>query len=155
MPPPRKTKVVDMQKQTQLFFYDDHTFGFKKRPLKYSCFIETSGDKIIRAWPHSYRGLYSFRGYKNISAGMILLGFNRDIFLDPHNKIPESVEISGKPKRNDIEIKKWIARVAENQRHIFRAKRKTSQTANYINIALIVIAIALAVGWLIRFATGG
>lgn len=143
-----------MERKTQLYFRDDNKFQFIKRELKYSCLLEKSNGAIKRAWRHSYNGMYSFPGYKNISADTITLGFARDIFLDPHNKIPETTDTSGKPRKdsNNEAIKKWIAQIGENMRHIYRAKRQSTTMADYINFSLIGINVLLVIGWLVRFA---
>jgi len=145
-----------MEKKTQLYFRDDNKFVFRKKELKFSCFLEKAGDAIKRAWRHSYAGEYYFPGYKNISADRVTLAFARDIFLDPHNKIPAtSDDTSGKPGKEKDGLKKWIAKVAENQRHIYRAKRQGRSMGDYVNIALGIVIFLMIVGWLIRFATGG
>ena len=144
-----------MEKKTLLYFRDDNKFEFRKMPLQFSCFLEKKGDAIKRAWRHSYTGQYSFPGYKNISADTITLGFARDIFLDPHNKIPATSigDTSGKPVKE--KVKEWIAQIAENQRQVYRAKRQGSGMHDYINYCLMGTIFFMLIGWLIRYATGG
>jgi hypothetical protein len=142
-----------MEKKTQLYFRDNNHFVFRQMPLEYSCFLEKKGDAMFRGWRHSYAGQYAFRGYKNISADTVTMGFARDIFLDPHNKIPESEETSGKPDRAAKDgVKKWIAKIAEDQRHIYRSKRKDNTMHNYINICLMGVIAVMIIGWAISFA---
>jgi len=109
--------------KTQLYFQDDNKFRFIKRQLEYSCLVEKSKGELIRAWKHFFGNQLYFPGYKNISADTVTLGFARDIILDPFNKVPTGEAVSEKPKAKDAQgLKKWIAKVAENQRHIYRSK---------------------------------
>ncbi len=144
-----------MEKKTQLYFKDDNKFVFRKLELSYSCLLEKKGDKIVRAWRHSYGGQYDFPGYKNMTADTVTLGFARDIFLDPHKKIPTTDDISGKPTKAKDKIALWIAAIATIQRQIYRSQKKGNSTADYINLALIAVIILEIIGWLIRFGQGG
>lgn len=139
------------EKKMQLYFYDDDTFEFRKLPLQYGCLLEKKGDKLIRAWRHSYAGQYSFGGYKNITAGTVTLGFARDIFLDPHNKIPFTDDTTGKPK----DVKAWIGKVGETMRHTYRASPTIRTLHDWINFALIGVIVIMAISWGIRYAGGG
>ncbi len=140
-----------MEKKVQLFFYDANKFIFRHLPLEYSCLLEKSGDKIKRAWRHSYAGQYAFSGYKNITADTVTLGFARDIFLDPHGKIPETADATGKPGKGELAISKWIAAVATVQRQIYRSMQKNHTTAEYINYGLMGVIFIEILGWGIRF----
>ena len=142
-----------MEKKTQLYLRDDNKFEFRKLPLEFSCLLEKKGQDIKRAWRHSYSGQYAFPGYKNISADTVTLGFARDIFLDLHGKIPETDDTTGKPKKE--KIFDWIAKIATNQRQIYRAKIQTYTVHDYINFGLMVVIGFMVIGWLIRFASGG
>lgn len=139
------------EQKTQLYIRDDRKFTFRKLPLQYSCLLEKKGEKIVRAWRHSYIGEYLFLGYKNMSADMVTLSFGRDIFLDPHNKIPQTDDTSGKPK----DIKKWIGQVGENMRFVYRAKAQNRSMNEWINYTLMGIALIMVIVWAIRFSTGG
>ncbi len=142
-----------MEKKTQLYLRDDNKFEFRKLPLAYSCLLEKKGQEIKRAWWHSYSGQYNFSGYKNMSADTVTLGFARDIFLDLHGKIPITDDSTGKPKKENIAA--WIAKIATNQRQIFRAKVQTHNTADIVNFCLIGVIVFMVLGWIIRYATGG
>lgn len=139
------------EQKTQLFIRDDGKFQFRKMQLQYGCLIERKNEKIERAWRHSYVGEYNFHGYKNIAADRVTLGYSRDIFLDPHNKIPMTDDTTGKPK----DIKKWIGGIAENMRFVYRAKVQGRTMNDWINYGLIVIDALIIIAWLFRFATGG
>jgi len=140
------------ERKTQLYFYDDNTFQFIKRPLQHFCLVEKEGDKLKRAWKHFYGNQILFKGYKNMSADMITLGFSRDIILDPFDKIPKGEKMSDKPDlRIQDGLKKWIARIGENMRHIYRSKRQTSITGDRISWALIAVMVIMIIGWLIKF----
>jgi hypothetical protein len=143
-----------MDRKTQLYFHDDGSFEFIKRPLEYSCLLEKNGEKIKRAWRHSFSGEYFFQGYKNIPADMVTLGFSRDIILDPQNRIPVTEDTSGKPASTKIDIKKWIAQIAENQRHIFRSKRKSTTKHDLFNYCLMGTLSLMVIGLVIGYATG-
>jgi hypothetical protein len=92
--------------KTQLYFGDNNSFKFVKRPLENSCLLEKSGDTIKRAWKHFFCNELPFPGYKNISAGMVTPGFGRDIILDLFDKIPKGEEISDKPDHKNPSILK-------------------------------------------------
>ena len=141
---------------TQLFFKANRHFVFKKMPLKYSCLLEMDGERIKRGFKHFFGSEIPFRGYKNIPAAAVTLGFERDIILDPFNKIPTSKStdpaIGEKP---DIKSKdnlfKWLAKVATNQLFIYRAKRGTDSHTNWISIALGSVLIIMIIGWLVSW----
>lgn len=138
------------EKKTQLYFGDDNTFQFIKRPLKHSCLVEMDGERYVRAWKHFYGNQIPFPGYKSISADAVTLGFPRDIILDPFNKIPKGQETNKKPT-DEASLKKWIAKMAENMRHVYRAKRTTDTKGDKITWALIGILIIMAIAWAVRF----
>lgn len=143
-----------MEKKTQLYFYDNNKFEFRKLQLISSCLSDkTLEQEKGAAWRHSYSGQYDFPGYKNISADTVTLGFARDIFLDPHGKVPETKDTTGKPSKDGV--KAWIAQVATNQRQVYRSKIKRHTTADIINFGLITVIGFMIIGWIIRFASGG
>lgn len=143
-----------MDKKTQLFFYDDGSFEFIKRPLQYSCLLEKQSDKVKRAWRHSFSGEYYFSGYKNIAADMVTLGYSRDIILDPHNRIPVTEDISGKPASTAQSIKEWIAQIAETQRQTYRSKMNSTTKADMINYTLMGIDLIMVIALVIKYSTG-
>lgn len=138
------------EQKTQLFIRDDSKFQFRKLPLKYGCLLEKKGEKIVRAWRHSFVGEYYFYGYKGIGPDRVTLGYSRDIFLDPHNKIPVTEDTTGKPR----DIKKWIGGIAENMRFVYRSKIKSTTINEWINYTLMGIAALMVIAWLINFLTG-
>jgi hypothetical protein len=140
-----------MEKRTQLMFQDDFKFKFIKRPLEFFCFVEKKNDLIERGWIHSYSNEYRFPGYKNISADAVTLTFNRDIILDPHNRIPEGTKTSEKPKSDKESIKAWIAQIGENQRHTYRSKRKTYTKGDIVTFVLLGVLGVMILAWIIKF----
>ena len=142
-----------MEKKTQLYFGDDDTFQFIKRPLQYSCLLGKDGERLKRGWRHSFSGQYIFHGYKNIPADTITLGYSRDIILDPHNKVPITDDTSGKPRTTSTDIKKWIAQIAETMRYIYRSKRKTTTKQDLLNYCLMGIDTIMAIALVIKYAT--
>lgn len=141
--------------KTQLYFQDDNKFKFIKRELEFSCLVEKVQGNLSRAWKHFYGNQFYFPGYKGISADTVTLGFSRDILLDPFNKVPVGEATSEKPKAKDASgLKKWIAKIAENQRHIYRTQRKSTFKEDFINWCLMgVLAIMVGV-WAISFVKG-
>ena len=138
----------------QLFFHDDRSFEFIRRPLKYSCLHEMEGERFKRSYPHFYQGEFTFFGYKGISAGPITLGFPRDIILDPYNWIPRGTDTNKKPDGTPAGLKAWVRTKAETMRHIYRAKRTTSLTLNPVDWVMIGIIVIMVIGWGVRFGLG-
>ena len=139
--------------KTQLFFRDDMQFEFVKRPLEFTCLVERAGEALKRAWKHFFMNQLPFAGYKGISADMVTLGYSRDIILDPFNKIPVGEELSEKPSHTGDSLKRWIAKVAENQRHLYRSKRKEHTMVDKVAWALMVILGIMVIGWVVAFTT--
>jgi len=146
--------VGKAEQKTQLFFRDDRKFIFRKLPLEHSCIVEKKDGKLVRAWKHFYGAEIPFAGYKNISADAVTLGFNRDIILDPFNKIKVGDEVSKKPSLIGDSLNKWIARIAENMRHVYRGKRTTRTTGDVVTWLIVGIDCLMGIGWAIRFMTG-
>ena len=143
------------EQKTQLYFREDNKFQFVRRRLEYSCLVERKGDLMLRGWKHFYGNQLFFPGYKKISADAVTLGFARDIILDPFDKIPKGDAVSEKPKAKDRpQLKKWIAQIAENQRHVYRSKRKNAAKEDLINNVLVGVIVVMIAGWIIRFASG-
>ena len=141
--------------KTQLYFQDDNKFRFIKRQLEYSCLVEKSKGELLRAWKHFYGNQLYFPGYKSISADTVTLGFARDIILDPFNKIPIGESVSEKPKAKDSNIiKKWLAKIATNQRHVYSSTRKSTIKEDSVNWALVAILILMTLGWMLSFMKG-
>ena len=141
--------------KTQLYFRDDNKFRFIKRQIEFSCLVEKEGDKLVRAWKHFYGNQFYFPGYKNISADTVTLGFARDIILDTFEKIPTGELVSEKPKLRDARgLKNWIAKIAENQRHIYRTQRKNTFKEDMINWCLVGVLTLMVFGWFLSFLKG-
>jgi len=141
--------------KTQLYFQDDNKFKFIKRQVEYSCLVEKVKGNLVRGWKHFFGNQFYFPGYRNISADMITLGFARDIILDPFGKIPVGASVSEKPKAKDSEgLKKWIAKIAENQRHIYRTLRKSTFKEDFINWSLMGVLIIMILMWALSFVKG-
>ena len=139
----------------QLYFQDDDKFRFIKRLVEYSCLVEKDKGSLLRGWKHFFGNQFYFLGYTSISAGTITLGFARDIILDPFNKVPTGEAVNEKPKAKDaLSLKKWIAKVAENQRHIYRSKRKSTFKEDFINWCLMGVLVVMVFAWLISFLKG-
>lgn len=144
--------ILGKEKKTQLYFRDDNKFRFIKRELIYSCFVERQEGILKRAWKHFYGAQLFFPGYKNMSADSVTLGFARDVILDPFNKIPTGISMGEKPDITDkLSLSRWIAKIAENQRHTYRAKRKSTQKEDIINYALVIVLLIMIIAWGIRF----
>ena len=150
--------LFDSKKQlkTELFFRDNRNFIFKKHELYNSCLVERGPENVLtRAVKHFFSCEIPFPGYKNIPADMVVLGFSRDIILDPFNKVPQGTEVNTKPNPKEKDsVKKWIAKIAENQRHIYRAKRETHVWTNRLTWVFIVIIIFELLIWALAFLRG-
>lgn len=141
--------------KTQLYFKENNNFKFIKRELEYSCLVEKANGEIVRGWKHFFGNQLYFPGYKNITADTVTLGFARDIILDPFNKVPTGEAISEKPKPKDpTSLKKWIAKMAENQRHIYRTQRKSTAKEDIVNWALTAVLIIMVLMWAVVFLRG-
>jgi hypothetical protein len=141
--------------KTQLYFKDDNKFRFIRREVEYSCLVEKDKGNLVRGWKHFFGNQFYFPGYRGISADTITLGFARDIILDPFNKIPTGEAISEKPKAKDLAgLKKWIAKIAENQRHIYRSARKSTFKEDFINWSLMGVLVVMILMWAISFFKG-
>lgn len=140
--------------KTQLYFQDDDKFRFVKRQVEFSCLVEKAKGELVRGWKHFFGNQYYFAGYRGLSAGTVTLGFARDIILDPFNKIREGVAVSEKPKADDTSLKKWIAKISENQRHIYRSLRKSTLKEDFINWCLMGVLIVMILMWVLSFAKG-
>ena len=139
--------------KTQLYFQDDNKFRFTRRQVEYSCLVEKQKGNLVRAWKHFFGNQFYFPGYRGISADTVTLGFNRDIILDPFNKIPTGEAVSEKPK-DALGLKKWIAKIAENQRHIYRTLRKSTFKEDFINWSLMGVLVVMILMWAISFFKG-
>lgn len=147
--------ILGKEKKTQLYFRDDNKFQFIKRELIYSCLVERASGALIRAWKHFYGAQLFFPGYKRMSADSVTLGFSRDIILDPFNKIPSGESAGEKPNiKNKLSLGIWIAKIAENQRHTYRSKRKSTAKEDVVNLVLVGVLLIMVVAWVIKFAAG-
>lgn len=137
----------------QCFFRDDNKFQFIRREMQFSCIVEKKDNVLKRAWKHFYACELPFPGYKKIQPGSVILGFSRDIILDIFNRIPEGEQVSQKPKATPggEPIKRWIAKIAENQRHIYRGKRESTTVTDRIVWALIGVLSIETLIWVVSF----
>jgi hypothetical protein len=124
--------------KTQLMFYDDDSFEFKKRPFKDSCLVEEKDENIVRAWRHFFGTEKRFTGYKTIKTGNVVLACNRDFILDAFEEVPETTNPSdgGKPKKDDASIRLWTRQIAESQRYKVITKPLNMLLWNKITIFL-------------------
>ncbi len=135
--------------KTQLYFRDDNSFIFIRREMMYSCLVEKAGDVLKRAWKHFYGCQIPFPGYRRIPSALVSLAFSRDIILDPFNMVPTGADSSQKPSKDTM--KNWIANIAENQRHIFRAKREMTVWTSRITWALLGVLCIMVLVWAFAF----
>ncbi len=81
-----------VEKATQLYFYDDSRASFRKLAFEGKANVDPShesGEEMGRAFLHFYELEFPFHGYKNLSASRVILGYGRDIILDPFNILPD------------------------------------------------------------------
>ncbi len=127
-------------------FFTQNKFRFIKRLVEYSSLVEKAKGELVRGWKHFFGNQLYFPGYKNIGADTVTLGFARDIILDPFGKIPIGVAVSEKPKAKDSEgLRKWIAKIATNQRHIYQTKRKSTLKEELINSCLMGVLVVMII----------
>ncbi len=134
------------EKRTQLHFFDDGSFEFRERLIEDSCFVTKQDGIVTKAWKHFYSNEIPFNGYKGIHADAVTMSFDRDFILDLFNKVPTSVDVSGKPKKNENDIKKWTAQVAESQRFKVMNKGGSSTILDkvtwFLGIGLLLMILA-------------
>jgi len=141
--------------KTQVYLQDDNKFKFIRREMKYSCLVETYKGELVRAWKHFFGNQLYFPGYKSISSDTVILGFARDVILDPFNKITIGSAVGEKPKAKDeSSLKKWISKIAENQRHIYRTQCKSTVKEDFVNYCLMGVLMLVTLMWLISFLKG-
>lgn len=116
--------------------------------------MEKDGDKIKRAWKHFFSAELTFPGYKNISADSVTLSFNRDIILDPYNKVSIGENESEKPGPSTESLQKWLGKIATNMRSIYNARPEHRTTADALFWIVSGIVSLETIGWAIRFFTG-
>lgn len=138
------------EQRTQLFFRDDGKFVFRKLPFEDACLVEKVGGEIIKAWKHFYSTQIPFNGFKNIHADMVTLAHDRDIILDPFNKIPDI----DKPEKSQNGILGWIANIGEIQRYKQQNKPQSTLLIDKITYFLGAGLIIMMLAFGIRAAVG-
>ena len=139
-------RTNQIERGTQVNFFDDGTFVFRKLPIEDSFLVEKDAhNNIIRAWVMYFKLLKRFPGFKNIDSGMVTLSYGRNIVLDPFRQLSDSekpIEQGGKFK------KEFIKQVAESKCYQHEQKAKTSFVGDKLTIfmGVLVILLGLAVG---------
>jgi hypothetical protein len=141
------------EKGDQLHFYADGSFEFRKKPLEDGCIVERVEDQVLKAWPYFYSAQMQFDGYKSIPASMPILSFDRDMILDPFNKIPQSETVNGKPDKNDVNVKKWLSQLAESMRYKVMSKPGSMLLVDKITVFLGVALLMEIIGVFTMAAT--
>ena len=141
--------------KTQLHFYDDGSFEFRKRPLKDNCLVEEKEGVVIKAFPHFYAAEKQFDGYLKMPADMVTLSFDRDFILDPFDVIPKDTTINGKPKSKDeVTVKAWLAQIGESQRYKVMNKGGSTLLIEKITMFLGGGLLLMIIGLIITKAAG-
>lgn len=136
------------EKAIQLLNHDDGTFEFRQVEIEDATMLEKKDEEVYKAWPHFYGLQYPFYGYKNISAGMVSICFDRDIIVDEFNILADSE----KPAKGNSLVKDWITKKAESRRYKMQNKPTNMLLLDKISIflgsAIIIqlLIIGLAVG---------
>lgn len=129
--------MATKEQRTQLMFFDDGSFKFRKMPFEDSCLVEKKNNEVEKAWAHFYGAELRFDGFKNMRADMVTLSFNRDFILDPFNKVKVATTPNGgKPGKGDDDIKKWTGAIAEGQRYKVMSKAGNMLLVNKITLFL-------------------
>jgi hypothetical protein len=142
------------ERRTQLHFFDDGSFKFRVLPLKDSCIAQETDGKVLKAWPHFYAGEIQFDGHKGIQGDMVTLSFDRDMILDPFERVPISESTSGKPRKDDVSVKKWLAQIAESQRYKVMSKPSSMMLIDKITLFLGSGFILMVLGFVISKVSG-
>lgn len=126
------------EQRTQLHFFDDGSFTFRKMPFEDACLVEKKNGEAEKAWAHFYSAELRFNGYRGIGADMVTLSFNRDFILDPFNSVKEVTTPSdgGKPKKDPLSIRAWTSKIAESQRYKVVSKPGNTLLVNRISMFL-------------------
>ena len=94
-----------------LYFREDSKFKFEQKEVQDTYMIEKKDSKVSRAWKLFHALVKDFAGYKSIPKGGIILGFGRDIVLDPFKQLQDDE----KPEKGKKIIKPWVTQVATAQ----------------------------------------
>lgn len=136
------------EQRTQLHFFDDGSFQFRKLPMKEACLVQEADGVVLKAWPTFYASEIQFDGYRNIPADMVTLSFDRDFILDIFNKVPVSETKEGKPKKDNTSITRWTAQIAESQRHKVMVKGGKlllmDKITIFLGVALLLLVLVFA-----------
>ena len=139
----------NVEHKTQLYFHDDGSFQFRNLQVEEACLVEKEEGKFIKAWKHFHGGQLRFDGRKGVfGAAMVSLGFDRDVILDPFNRVPVLETPGGKPAKTDTSIRKWLALIGESQRHKIMSKPTNMLLIEKITIILGVLDILMLLGYL-------
>ena len=134
-----------IERGTQLHFFDDGTFEFRKLPIEDSFLVEKDAhNSITRAWVMYFKLLKRFPGFKNIDSGMVTLSYGRNIVLDPFYQLSENEKPVEKGKFKTT----FIQQVAESKCYQHEQKAKPSLVGDKLTIFMgtLVILLGLAVG---------
>jgi len=138
-------KTSQIERGTQLHFFDDGTFEFRKMPIEDSFLVEKNakGD-ITRAWVMYFKLLKRFPGFKNIDSGMVTLSYGRNIILDPFNQLSDAE----KPMEKGKFKSSFVKQIAESKCYQHEQKAKTSLIGDRVTIFLgtLVILFGIVIG---------
>lgn len=129
---------------TQLYFRDDGNFIFRKLPIENSFLVEKQNDEVISAWMMPYKLLKQFKGFKNMQRGKVLLGYGRDILLDPFNHLKDDE----KPEQGKSLVKNFIKEIATatlyRHEHI-QKKSAIDKMVVPMAVTMVIFGIAIAI----------
>lgn len=135
----------------QLFAYDnDNSLEFRPLRIEMSHMVEDREGKPYAAFWHKFTNEYWFPGYKNIPAGYITPGFERDTVLQVHPGILSKDDL---PYSEDGKLDSGpISEVAKNKCYELDADVKIGLVSNKILNALIFVDIILVLALGIKAA---
>jgi len=135
-------KGTPIERGTQLHFFDDGTFEFRKLPIEDSFLVEKdSKNNILRAWVMYFKLRKRFPGFKNIDSGMVTLSYGRNIVFDPFDQLSDSETPMVKGKFKDT----FIQRVAESKCYQHEQKAKTSLVGDRLTVFMGILALLLGI----------
>lgn len=134
--------IKPQERGTQLHFYDDSTFEFRKQLIEDSFLVEKDQrNNITRAWVMYFKLLKRFPGFKNIDSGMVTLSYGRNIVLDPFGQLSDSE----KPMEKGKFKLAFIEQVAESKCYQHEQKAKTSLVADKLTIFMGTLALLFGI----------
>lgn len=125
-------KNVPSGQRTQMIFFNDNTFQFRKLPVRDAAVAIKNGEDIELAWPALNKLLLPFFGLPGIKKTKVLICCENDIIFDVFNRLSDDE----KPETGPQLVKNWIKSKAETVRYRHQSKPKVSSLMNRVTLFL-------------------